>query len=196
VFAKLQSRVRRPAVAGAFYPSGAQELKGAVETLLAQATERKLGGLCGVVTPHAAYPYSGSIAGEAFSLLAHSKHAPNRILLIGPPHYVPVRGIVAPSSSAFTTPLGDVAVDVGAVEALRDAGLVTIDDTPHAPEHALEVELPFLQRVLEDFTIVPLLVDEVSPEQVALVIETLLGKRTLLVVCFEVQLDGDAPRFA
>jgi AmmeMemoRadiSam system protein B len=78
--------------------------------------------------------------------------------------------------------LGDVAVDVGAVEALRDAGLVTIDDIPHAPEHALEVELPFLQCMLEDFTIVPLLVDEVSPEQLALVIETLLGKRTLLVV--------------
>ena len=65
---------------------------------------------------------------------------------------------------------------------LRDAGLVTIDDTPHTPEHALEVELPFLQRVLEDFTIVPLLVDAASPEQVALVIETVLGKRTLLVV--------------
>jgi AmmeMemoRadiSam system protein B len=95
---------------------------------------------------------------------------------------MPVRGVVAPSSSAFATPLGDVAVDVGAVESLRDAGLVTIDDTPHAPEHALEVELPFLQRVLEDFTIVPLLVDAASPEQVALVIEAMLGKRTLLAV--------------
>jgi AmmeMemoRadiSam system protein B len=105
-----------------------------------------------------------------------------RILLIGPAHYVPVRGIVAPSSSAFSTPLGNVAVDVGAVEALRDAGLVTIDDAPHVPEHSLEVELPFLQHVLEDFTIVPLLVDEVSPERVALVIETLLGKHTLVVV--------------
>ena len=135
-----------------------------------------------MVTPHAGYLYSGPIAGEAFSLLAHSNDAPNRILLIGPPHYVPVRGIVAPSSSAFATPLGDVAVDVGAVESLRDAGLVTIDDTPHAPEHALEVELPFLQRVLEDFTIVPLLVGAASPEQVARVIETVLGKRTLLVV--------------
>ena len=168
MFAKLQSEVRRPAVAGAFYPSGARELKRTVEALLSQATERReLSGLCGLVAPHAGYVYSGPIAGVAFSLLAHSNDAPNRILLIGPPHYVPVRGIVAPSSSAFTTPLGDVAVDVGAVESLRDAGLVTIDDTPHAPEHALEVELPFLQRVLEDFTIVPLLVDAASPEQVA-----------------------------
>jgi MEMO1 family protein len=93
---------------------------------------------------------------------------------------VPVRGIVAPSSSALATPLGDVAVDVEAVEALRDAGLVTIDDTPHTPEHALEVELPFLQPVLEDFTIVLLLVGTVSPERVALII--VLDTRTLLVV--------------
>ena len=183
MFAKLQSGVRRPAVAGAFYPSGAQVLKSTVEVLLSQATKRgELSGLCGLVTPHAGYVYSGPSAGEAFSLLARSGDAPNRILVIGPPHYVPVRGVVAPSSSAFTTPLGDVAVDVGAVESLRDAGLVTIDDTPHAPEHALEVDLPFLQSVLEDFTIVPLLVGAASPHQVARVIETMLGKRTLLVV--------------
>jgi MEMO1 family protein len=182
MFAK-RSEVRHPAVAGAFYPSGAQELKSTIEVLLSQATKRReLSGLCGLVTPHAGYVYSGQIAGEAFSLLARLNDAPHRILLIGPPHYVPVRGIVAPSSSAFTTPLGDVAVDVGAVESLRDARLVTIDDTSHAPEHALEVELPFLQRVLEDFTIVPLLVGAASPEQVARVIETVLGKRTLLVV--------------
>ena len=87
-----------------------------------------------------------------------------------------------PLRAAFATPLGDVVVDVDAVESLRDAGLVTIDDTPHTPEHALEVELPFLQSVLEDFTIVPLLVDAASPEQVALVIEKVLGKGTLLVV--------------
>jgi len=177
-----RSEVRRPVVAGVFYPSGAQELESSVETMLSQATERKPCRLCGVVTPHAGYPYSGPIAAEAFSLLAHSNEAPNRILLIGPPHFVTVRGIVAPSSSAFATPLGDVAVDVGAVEALRDAGLVTIDNTPHMPEHSLEVELPFLQRGLEDFTIVPLLVGAASPEQVAVVIERVFGKRTLLVV--------------
>jgi MEMO1 family protein len=182
MFPNRETEVRRPAVAGTFYPRGAQELRSTVEALLSQMMERKIGGVCRVVAPHAGYVYSGLIAGEAFSLLDRSGDGPNRILLIGPPHYVPVRGIVAPSSRAFTTPLGDVAIDVGAVESLRDAGLVTIDDAPHAPEHALEVELPFLQSVLEDFTIVPLLVDTVSQEQVARVIETVLGKRTLLVV--------------
>ena len=142
MFAKLRNEVRSPAVAGDFYPSGAQEFESTVGALLSQAKKRReLSGLCGLVTPHAGYVYSGPIAGKAFSLLAHSNDGPNRILLIGPPHYVPLRGIVAPSSSAFTTPLGDVAVDVRAVN-LGDAGLVTLDDTPHAPEHALEVELP------------------------------------------------------
>ena len=159
------NEVRRPVVAGVFYPSGAQELESTVETMLSQTTERKPCRLCGVVVPHAGYPYSGPIAGKAFSLLAHANDAPNRILLIGPPHFVTARGVVAPSSSAFATQLGDVAADVGTVELLRDAGVVTIDDTPHMPEHSLEVELPFLQRLLEDFTIVPLLVGDASPER-------------------------------
>ena len=147
MFAKRESEVRRPTVAGAFYPRGAQELKSTVEALLSQATKGELSG--GVVAPHAGYPYSGPIAGKAFSLLARSNNAPNRILLIGPPHYVPVRGIVAPSSRAFATPLGDVVIDVDAVGSLRDAGLVTIDDIPHAPEHALEVELHFFRACLK-----------------------------------------------
>ena len=117
MFAKLRNEVRRPAVAGDFYPSGAQELESTVAALLSQAKKRReLRGLCGVVTPHAGYPYSGPIAAEAFSLLTHANNGPNRIVLIGPPHYVPVRGIVAPSTPAFATPLGDVVVDVNAVE--------------------------------------------------------------------------------
>ena len=181
-YVRQAKRNSTPGCCRAFYPSGAQELgehcRGYALTNDGKKARWPL--RCGDAACRLSY--SGPIAAKAFSLLAHSNDAPNRILLIGPPHYVPMRGIVAPSSSAFTTPLGDVAVDVGAVKALRDAGLVTIDDTPHAPEHALEVELPFLQRVLEDFTIVPLLVGAASPEQVALVIETVLGKRTLLVV--------------
>src|SRR6476620_10459676 len=114
------NEVRRPVVAGVFYPSGAQELESTVETMLSQTTERKPCRLCGVVVPHAGYVYSGPIAGKAFSLLAHSNDGPNRIVLIGPPHYVPVRGIVAPSTRAFATPLGDVVVDVDAVEFLRN----------------------------------------------------------------------------
>jgi len=177
-----ENEVRRPVVAGTFYPSEVQALESTVKAMLPQTVEAKVGRLCGVVVPHAGYLYSGPIAGKAFSLFAHATGAPNRILLIGPPHFMAVRGIVAPSSLAFATPLGDIAVDVVTVELLRDAGLVTIDDSPHMPEHSLEVELPFLQSVLEDFTIIPLLVDDTSPEQVALVIERVLGKRTLLVV--------------
>ena len=107
-----ENGVRRPAVAGTFYPSEVQALESTVKAMLSQAAETKLGRIFGVVVPHAGYPYSGPIAGKAFSLLAHKNGALNRILLIGPPHFVAVRGIVAPSTSAFATPLGDVAVDL------------------------------------------------------------------------------------
>jgi AmmeMemoRadiSam system protein B len=82
----VPSEIRRPVVAGAFYPSGAQELESTVEAMLSQTTEKSLDGLCGVVTPHAGYPYSGPIAGAAFSLLAHSNDAPNRLTALRPVH--------------------------------------------------------------------------------------------------------------
>ena len=101
-----ENEVRRPVVAGTFYPSEVQALESTVKAMLSQTAEAKVGRLCGVVVPHAGYPYSGPIAGKAFSLFAHATGAPNRILLIGPPHFMAVRGIVAPSSLAFATPLG------------------------------------------------------------------------------------------
>jgi AmmeMemoRadiSam system protein B len=95
---------------------------------------------------------------------------------------LPVRGIAAPSVRAFATPLGEIPVDGPAISSLQESGLVVIDDEPHAPEHALEVELPFLQIVLKNFTIVPLLVGSARPEQVASIIGALIDERTLLVV--------------
>jgi len=119
---------------------------------------------------------------SAFARLGAPAGAFERVLLIGPPHYVPVRGIAAPSSATFATPLGEIEVDTDAIAALLEAGLVSIDDRAHAPEHSLEVELPFLQRALGRFTLIPLLVGDASPEQVAAIIGAVLDERTLLVV--------------
>jgi hypothetical protein len=141
-----------------------------------------LGDLDGVIAPHAGYMYSGEVAASAFASIAASGRRFRRVLLIGPPHYMAVRGIAASSARAFATPLGEVPVDAQAIAALKEEGLVYIDDVPHAPEHALEVELPFLQTALASFTIVPLLVGATSPEQVAKIIERLMDSRTLLVV--------------
>jgi AmmeMemoRadiSam system protein B len=131
----------------------------------------------GLIAPHAGY-----VAANSFACIAPSAKIFARVLLIGPPHYVPVSGIAAPSARAFATPLGEVPVDAATIGSLQKSGLVAIDDEPHAPEHALEVELPFLQAVLGDFTIVPLLVGSAGPQQVADIINAVVHEQTLLVV--------------
>jgi AmmeMemoRadiSam system protein B len=183
MFAQDQgSIVRQPAVAGSFYPRAGGDLKAAVDALLLQSKRLSQPGLVGVIAPHAGYIYSGPVAGNAFSPVASSGTVFERVLLIGPAHYVPVKGIAAPSSAAFATPLGEVELDRDAIAALVEAKLAGIDDRAHAPEHALEVELPFLQTVLKRFTLIPLLVGGAEPDQVAAVIDAVLDERTLLVV--------------
>jgi AmmeMemoRadiSam system protein B len=119
-----------------------------------------------------------------------------RVLLIGPAHYVPVTGIAASSAEAFATPLGEIPVDTVAIDALKRPRLVQSDDTAHAPEHALEVELPFLQKTLAAFSIVPLLVGSAAPQHVAQVIRSLIDDQTLLVVSTDLShyLDDAAAR--
>jgi MEMO1 family protein len=183
LFARRRSgEVRPPAVAGSFYPGKAGELQTYVERSLSQAKAAKLGDLVGLIAPHAGYMYSGDVAAESFACITPSAKTFARVLLIGPPHYVPVRGFAAPSARAFATPLGEVPVDGAVISSLQESGLVAIDDEPHAPEHSLEVELPFLQAVLRDFTIVPLLVGSARPEQVADIIDAVIDEPTLLVV--------------
>jgi MEMO1 family protein len=173
---------RPPAVAGSFYPGAPRELRATIDALLSEAKSSRREGLLGVVAPHAGYMYSGPVSANAFAPLASSGAAFVRVLLIGPPHYVPMSGIAAPSAALFATPLGEVAVDRNAIAALMEAGLVSIDDRAHAPEHSLEVELPFLQAVLGRFSVIPLLVGDASPEQAAATIDAVLDERTLLVV--------------
>jgi AmmeMemoRadiSam system protein B len=121
---------RPPAVAGSFYPRGLQELEDTVKSLMSEAKKSGDSGLVGVVAPHAGYMYSGPVAASAFAVVAAPERAFERVLLIGPPHFVPVRSIATPSSSGFTTPLGEIAVDTNAIAALVEAGLVGIDDAP------------------------------------------------------------------
>jgi AmmeMemoRadiSam system protein B len=173
---------RPPAVAGSFYPRGPKELKATVDALLSQAKTSRQASPLGIIAPHAGYMYSGPVAANAFAPVAALGTVFERVLLIGPPHYVPVSGVAAPSAATFATPLGEVEVNRDAIAALIEAGFVTIDDRAHAPEHSLEVELPFLQAVLGRFTLVPLLVGDAALEQVAAIIGAVLDERTLLVV--------------
>jgi AmmeMemoRadiSam system protein B len=175
-------RTRPPAVAGSFYPREPKVLRETVAELLAAARPAIPGGLRGVIAPHAGYRYSGPIAAEAFAAVRGCADRFARAVVVGPAHYVPFRGIAAPSHDAFLTPLGKVPVDGGAVRDLADGGLASVEDAPHAPEHALEVELPFLQAIFGALPVVPLLFGASSAPAVAAALARLWTDDTLLVV--------------
>jgi AmmeMemoRadiSam system protein B len=174
--------VRPPAVAGTFYPGGAAALKRTTDRLLAGARHSTVSMARAIIAPHAGYVYSGPIAAEGFAAVRLLGGTVRRAVVIGPAHYVSFRGIAAPSSAAFATPLGEVPVDREALQLLAGLSQVVIDDAPHAPEHALEVELPFLQTVFGALPIVPLVVGRTGGEEVAEVLARQWDEGTLLVV--------------
>jgi AmmeMemoRadiSam system protein B len=177
------SAVRMPAVTGSFYPADADRLRAAVDGYLAAANgSRGAARSKAVIAPHAGYVYSGPVAGHAFAVLGDGASAIRRAVVVGPAHFVPFRGIAVPSAAAFRTPLGEVPLDQDAMETICDLPQVRVADDPHEPEHALEVELPFLQAVLGDFALVPLLVGEATAGEVAQVLERLWGGRETLIV--------------
>jgi AmmeMemoRadiSam system protein B len=188
--------VRRPAVAGSFYPSGAREVAATIDKLLAEANgvdPLSASPPKAIIAPHAGYTYSGPVAASAYRTLRAARGCVHRAVVIGPAHFVWFEGIAAPSYAAFQTPLGALLVDQTAIEVLRDLPSVEMAAAPHIPEHALEVQLPFLQRVLSEVQIVPLLVGDARPEDVAAVLARLWGgEETVIVVSSDLSHDHDA----
>lgn len=178
------SRVRPPAVAGLFYPEDPDELRRAVTGYI-DACQRSTPARRpkALIVPHAGYPYSGPVAGSAYRLLRDSHAHIRHVVLLGPSHRVPLRGLAVPSAESFATPLGEVPLDTINRQRLRELGLVGISDVPHAAEHSLEVQLPFLQVVLEEFDILPIALGLSPPDQVARALEGAWnGGDTLIVV--------------
>jgi AmmeMemoRadiSam system protein B len=174
--------IRPPAVAGLFYPADAGELKREVQEYLAAAPPFDLSPKA-LIVPHAGYIYSGAIAATAYATLRKISRKIRRVILLGPTHRVAIRGIALPGVDAFDTPLGRVLIDAAAADAIKHLAQVTTSPLAHAQEHALEVQLPFLQCVLSDFTLLPLAVGEASAADVARVLECLWGgEETLIVV--------------
>lgn len=167
-------RVREPAVAGRFYTGDPYELAEEVAGYLGAAPE--VGPQPpGIIVPHAGHIYSGPVAAHAYATLRSTP----RVVLAGPAHFVAVDGMVAPMAQVWRTPLGDVQIDQDAISA---AGLRQ-DDYPHAPEHSLEVQLPFLQvRLDPGWQLVPLLVGRADPAAVADVLEGFLSDPDSTVV--------------
>ncbi len=176
------STVRQPAVAGMFYPAEPRQLAHDVQQLLEAARPQALVPKA-LIVPHAGYIYSGAIAASAYATLRPIATRIRRVVLLGPTHRVAVRGLALPGADAFDTPLGRVMLDEAAAQRIAHLPQVTVSAQAHALEHSLEVQLPFLQSVLPDFTLLPLAVGMATPEEVAEVLETLWdGEETLIVI--------------
>lgn len=171
--------VRSPAVAGSFYPQQAAALSHLVQNLLASVKALASGEPTtlpkALIVPHAGYVYSGAMAALAHHQLVAWRQQIRRVVLLGPVHRVPVRGLALPGVDAFDTPLGRILVDQAGVAAIAGLPQIVISPAAHAQEHSLEVQLPFLQTVLDDFTLVPLAVGDATPAEVAQVLDALWG---------------------
>lgn len=195
---------RPAAVAGMFYPAEAATLERTVSELLAAAPVNDAAAKA-LIAPHAGYQYSGITAAHAYRLLDGRQEQIRRVVLLGPAHRVYLQGMAVPSVDAFRTPLGNVPIDSEGVEKVLDLPRTQISDEAHAAEHSLEVHLPFLQTVLDDFRLVPIVVGVCPPQDVATVLEALWGgDETLIVISSDLshfheyadasELDGNTTR--
>jgi MEMO1 family protein len=179
--------VRPPAVAGSFYPGRESDLRQTVERLLAEAKGEPVKNLRALVCPHAGYPYSGPIAATGYKQLAGRSFS--TVILLGPSHYVGFTGAFVSTVDAWKTPLGLVPLSPTAVEMAKTEPFLTSSpnkppqgkDTPETREHSIEVQLPFLQCTLHDFSIVPIIFGEVDPNRVAEAILPFLDDDTLII---------------
>jgi MEMO1 family protein len=176
--------IRPAAVAGSFYPGDAAALAAEVAAYLAEAATGAGPARApkAIIAPHAGYMYSGAIAASIYKRLAPLRGIVRRVVLAGPGHRVYVAGAAVPAAQGFASPLGTVSLDLEAIAALRKLPFVEVSDRAHALEHSLEVHLPFLQSVLGDFKLVPVVVGDASPEQMALLFDTLWGGAETLIV--------------
>lgn len=172
---------RQPAVAGSFYPANPDELRRLLGSFLSQADSAAKAPKA-IIAPHAGYIYSGPIAANAYARLASVRDSIHRVVLLGPSHRVAFQGLAISGAAYFVTPLGDIPIDASAKIQLSDLDYVGYLEQAHAMEHSLEVHLPFLQTLLSDFKLVPIVAGDASPEQVSVVLERLWGGPETLIV--------------
>ncbi|WP_394263903.1 AmmeMemoRadiSam system protein B [Trueperella sp.] len=193
---------RKPAVAGTFYPASASHVDTALDRAFAGASQvaasdvvesardqpsallnmRDLVGnpaLKVLIVPHAGWIFSGSTAANAYRLL-DGREDIERVVILGPAHRVWVPGLAMSSTSEWVTPLGNV--PVAYPEELRTLPFVETNDSTHAQEHSIEVQIPFIQRMLGDVTISPIVVGGASPQQVAQALDAVWGGPETLIV--------------
>lgn len=182
--ASQMDAVREPAVAGTFYPNDPTALRSMIDDYLPADNGDELVSQApkAIIAPHAGYIYSGSIAGRAYAQLRPVSGIITRVVLMGPSHRVAFRGMAVPSSTSFRTPLGDIPIASDAIQKIIESPDVGFLDQAHAQEHSLEVHLPFLQSVLGEFDLVPIVVGDANKESVANILTQLWGGDETLIV--------------
>lgn len=198
--ATSSTRVREPAVAGLFYPKDPVELSRTVDACLAEARTTPVAGeIKALICPHAGYPYSGPVAGSAYRMLAGREY--DTVVVLGPTHYADLRAASVTNAAVFRTPLGDVPVSAKAA-VLAQSGPFALEprcdvqrpewwlqssraapaiDTADTWEHSVEVEIPFLQKTLKEFQLIPVVMGEVDPAKAASALAKIVDDRTLVI---------------
>ncbi|EIJ41564.1 putative dioxygenase [Beggiatoa alba B18LD] len=174
--------IRPPAVAGMFYPANPAELQQMVKQFLQVATPPSAIQPKALIVPHAGYLYSGAIAATAYAYWLSLARTIKRVVLLGPSHRYPLRGLALSTAQAYASPLGNVLLDHQTDETLLKLPFVHAIDQAHQSEHSLEVHLPFLQQLFQQFTLIPLVVGDASPQQVGQVLELLWGGEETVIV--------------
>lgn len=174
--------IREPAVAGMFYPARAARLQREVSALLGNAEPLSGPVPKAIIVPHAGYVYSGPVAATAYRQLAPARRTVHRVVLLGPAHRVYLEGMAVPTAEGFATPLGIVPIDRTGVQDISALPGVCVSDAAHRDEHSLEVQLPFLQTVLETFELLPIVVGHCEPAEVGAVLDAVWGGPETLVV--------------
>lgn len=180
----MDKTIRQTAVAGSFYPADPVELQQMIDGFMRNTAPVKNDAPVprAIIAPHAGYIYSGPVAASAYARIIPAHNKFTRVVLLGPSHRVPFRGLAASSASQFSTPLGLIPLDTEEINALVSLPQMQILDDAHLYEHSLEVHLPFLQTVLDKFTLIPLVVGDADPEEVAQVLKHFINDEHTLIV--------------
>lgn len=173
--------IRKSAVAGSFYPSDPLVLRQQVEQFLNETTAMTTTPKA-IIAPHAGFVYSGPVAAAAYAQLQPLHDKISRVILLGPSHRVAFLGIAASSANAYQTPLGNISIDHESQRRILELPYVRTYDDAHLYEHSLEVHLPFLQIVLDQFSLVPLVVGETEPEMISEVLDALAPDDNTIIV--------------
>ena len=173
-------KIRPAAIAGQFYPSEKSQLQAAIHAAMDTVTVQQQSQA--IIAPHAGYMYSGDIAASAYHTVLHLSPTVKKIVVLGPAHRVYVKGMALSSADVFSTPLGNIPLDQDwQTQLLTLPGVIEFDQT-HEQEHSIEIHLPFLQSLFNDFILLPVVVGDVAPHLVSQFIESIWSDDTLIVV--------------